>query len=68
MSKDKYLSLFLAQMEGIVFVILQISFTTWAVRKLGTFLAVPQFLLGVVWSCDLLKPIMHGQKYYFNGL
>ena len=35
MSKDKYLSLFLAQMEGIVFVILQIPFTSWAVRKLG---------------------------------
>ena len=35
MSKDKYLSIFSAQMEAIVFIILQIFFATRAVLKIG---------------------------------
>ena len=40
MSKDKYPSIFLPQMEAIVFIILQIarSFENW-----GIFLDIPQF-------------------------
>ena len=37
MSKDKYLSMFLCQMEAIVFTILQISFATRAVLKIGKY-------------------------------
>ena len=38
MSKDKSPSIFLPQMEAIVFVILQIFFTTRAVLKIGEYL------------------------------
>ena len=37
MSKDKYLSIFLPQMEAIVFIILQIFFATRAVLKIGEY-------------------------------
>jgi len=37
MSKDKYLSIFLRQMEAIVFIILQIFFGTRAVLKIGEY-------------------------------
>ena len=37
MSKDKYPSIFLPQMEAIVFVILQIFFATRAVLKIGEY-------------------------------
>jgi len=35
MSKDKYLTIFLRQMEALVFIILQIFFATCAVLKIG---------------------------------
>ena len=38
MSKDKYPSIFLPQMEAIVFIILQIFFVTRAVLKIGEYL------------------------------
>ena len=38
MSKDKYPSIFLQQMEAIVFIILQILFTTRTVLKIGVYL------------------------------
>ena len=38
MSKDKYPSIFSSQMEAIVLVILQISFATRAVLKIGRYL------------------------------
>ena len=38
MSKDKYASIFLRQMEAIVFIILQIFFATLAVLKIGVYL------------------------------
>ena len=37
MSKDKYPSIFLPQMEAIVFIILQIFFATRAVLKIGEY-------------------------------
>ena len=37
MSKDKYSSIFLPQMEGIVFIILQIFFTMCTVLKIGEY-------------------------------
>ena len=48
MSKDKLLSIFLPQMEAIVFIILQISFAPCAVLKLGEYSqAYPSFSLGI---------------------
>jgi len=41
MSKDKYPSIFLPQMEAIVFIILQIFYATRAVLKIGS--DIPQF-------------------------
>ena len=38
MSEDKYPSLFLQQMEAIVFIILQIFFATHAVFKIGVYI------------------------------
>ena len=40
MSKDKYPSIFLPQMETIVFIILQIFFATGAVLKIGGYLTI----------------------------
>ena len=40
MSKDKYPSIFSAQMEAIVFFILQIFFATRAVLKIGQYLTI----------------------------
>jgi len=37
MSKDKYWSIFLGQMEAIVFIILQIFFTAQVVFKIGEY-------------------------------
>ena len=48
MSKDKYPSLFLPQMEAIVFIILQIFFTTHAVLKTGEYSWIfPSFGWGI---------------------
>jgi len=44
MSKDKYASIFLHQMEAIVFITLQTFFATHVVLKIGKYhLGVPQF-------------------------
>ena len=40
MSKDKYPSIFLRQMEAIVFIILQIFYATRAVLKIGEYLTI----------------------------
>ena len=40
LSKDKYPSIFLPQMEAIVFIILQIVFATYAVLKIGEYLTI----------------------------
>ena len=37
MSKDKYLSIVLSQMEAIVFILLQIFFATRAILKIGEY-------------------------------
>ena len=41
MSKDKYRSIFLPQMEAIVFTILQIFYATPAVLKIGGYCQIP---------------------------
>ena len=53
MLKDNYPSIFLPQMEAIVFIILQIFFTTCAVLKTGEYSQIfPSFR-----SCDAFTPI-----------
>ena len=48
MSKDKYPSIFLPQMEAIVFIILQIFFETRAVLKIGGYSPIsPSFSWGI---------------------
>ena len=61
-SKDKYPSIFSPQMETIVFIILQISFATRAVLKIGAYSRIIQFLLGNVRSRDALRPIAGQRK------
>ena len=46
MSKDKYRSIFLPQMEAIVFTILQIFYATPAVLKIGDIVGYPSVLAG----------------------
>ena len=43
MSKDKYPSIFLRQMEAIVFIILQIFFATRAVLKIGEYFLAGEY-------------------------
>ena len=40
MSTDKYLSIFLRQMEATVFIVLQIFFATGAVLKIGEYVTI----------------------------
>ena len=40
MSKDKYPSIFLPQMEAIVFIILQIFYATYEILKIGVYLTI----------------------------
>ena len=48
MSKDKYPSIFSPQMETIVFIILQISYATRAVLKIGEYPRIfPSFSWGI---------------------
>ena len=48
MSKDKYPSMFLPQMEAIVFIILQIFYATRAVLKIGEYPRIfPTFRWGI---------------------
>ena len=49
MSKDKTLSIFLPKMEAIEFIILQISFTTRAVLKIGEYPSDRGVSLAPVW-------------------
>ena len=46
MSKDKYLSIFLHQMEAIVFIILQIFSATCTVLKIGEYLTLNDWSRG----------------------
>ena len=58
MSRDKHRSIFLRQMEAIVFIILQIFFTTRAVLKIGEYhMDIPHFWLGHIQSCEGFRPI-----------
>ena len=59
MSKDKYPSTFLRQMETIVFIIFQIFFAPCAVLKIGC----SPVLAGHIQSCDMLRQITHKRKY-----
>ena len=62
MSKDKYPGIFSPQMGAIVFIILQIFFTTRAVLKIGIFSNIPQFWLGNIRSCDAFRPFTCERK------
>ena len=56
MSKDKYATICLPQMETIVSIILQISFAICGDWKIGKYRSnIPQFVLGNVQPCDALK-------------
>ena len=57
-SKDKYLSIFLHQMEAIVFIILQIFFAKHAVLKIGIFPSFSWGIFGHVMGLDQ----SHGSK------
>ena len=62
MSKDKYPSIFLPQMETIVFNILQIFYATRTVLKLGDILGYPPVLAGDIRSRDMFRPIAGERK------
>ena len=48
MPKDKHLSIFLPQMEAVVFIILQIFFATRAALKIGEYSQIfPSFIGGI---------------------
>ena len=67
MSKGKYTSIFLPQMEAIVFIVLQIFFTTCAVLKIREYYSdIPQFLLGNIRSRHAFRPIVCEQKYLMD--
>ena len=59
MSKDKYLSIFLPQMEAIVFIILQIFFATRTVLKIGEYLTIIHRSAGKY-------PLLSGLKIIFE--
>ena len=63
MSNDKYPSIFSAQMEAIVFIILQIFFRkARRFEKWGIFSDIPQFLLGNIRSRDDLDQSRASEK------
>ena len=62
MSKNKYPSIFLPQMEAIVFIILQIFFATRAIFKIGEYSRIfPSFSWNIR-SRDALRPIARERK------
>ena len=65
MSKDKYPSIFLRQMEAIVFIILQIFYATRAVLKIGEY---PRIFPSIR-PRDAFRPIARERKYLmdYNG-
>ena len=56
MSKDKYPSIFSHQMEAIVFIILQMFFTTCAVLNIGEY---PQIFPSFSWGIFLFSHMVH---------
>ena len=67
MSKGKYTSIFLHEMEAIVFIVLQIFFTTCTVLKIREYHSgIPQFLLGNIQSRHAFRPIACEQKYLMD--
>ena len=59
MSRHKYPSIFLPQMETIMFIILQIFYGTHAVLKIRVY---SQLKLGDIRPCDVFRPITHQRK------
>jgi len=58
---------FSRQMVAIVFIILQIFFTTPAVLKIGEYHSdIPQFELGYIQSRGTFRPITREQKYFLD--
>jgi len=67
MSKNKCLSIFSCQMEAIVFIILQIFFTTQVVLKIWKcYSNIPLFQLGHIQSCETFRPIAHERKHLMD--
>ena len=62
MPKDKYPSIFLRQMEAIVFIILQTFYATRTVLKIGGYSRISPVLAGDIQSHDLFRPIAHERK------
>jgi len=57
MSRDKHRRIFLRQLEAIVFITLQIVFTTRAVLKIGEYhMDIPHFWLEHIQSCEGFRP------------
>ena len=65
MSKDKHPSIFLPQMEAIVFIILQIFFATRAVLKIGEYSRIfPSFKV----PFNFKSNFEHGSFFHFIAL
>ena len=62
MSKDKYPSIFLPQMATIVFIILQIFFTTRVVLKIGEYSRIFPSFSSNIRSRDAFRPIARKQN------
>ena len=63
MFKDKYLSTFSPQMEAIVFIILQIFFTTHKVLKIGEYSQIfPKFSSGIFGHVTCLDQSQMSEK------
>ena len=62
MSKDKYPSIFLPQMATIVFIILQIFFTTRVVLKIGEYSRIFPSVSSNIRSRDAFRPIARKQN------
>ena len=63
MSKDKYSSIFLPQMEAIVFIILQIFFATHALLKIGEYSWIfPSSSKGIFGYMTRLDQLHTGKK------
>lgn len=63
MSKNKSSSLFLHQVDAIVFIIFQIYFTTGVVLKIGEYPPISSSFSWVIFGRDAFRPIVHKQKY-----
>ena len=69
MSKEKYLSIFLRQIEATVFIILQMLLATRTVLKIGEYLSdihIPQFWVEHIQPRDAFRRIAGEGKYLMD--